>query len=206
MMRITRIAVLLGVVLLPAQMMATNVVDVQTVKRTYPYYRNAEPVLFSMKGIDYAIYPDGYMEFETRNGRRFSMYAQAGRRGYRGNRNGFIQYDRDGFIRRIGNMNVRVDHRGNIKRIGKVKIRYKRGVVARVGGLRVKYDRRGRMIFARGNVKYWIHGAGNQTHIGNDHWDQDPWDSGVYFEKNMRKRKELEKNRRDRGADDQEDD
>jgi hypothetical protein len=166
-------------------------------------YRNAQPVLFTYNNIDYAIFPNGKIEFELpyRNSR-----SSINRRGVRrcpatfdtiyhtSNRNynrRTIRYNRYGQVSQIGPTHISYNRRNIVSRVGGLDILYRNGVVRKVGGLKVLYNRRGQIVAARGHVlarNFYGHG-----HHCNDHnfgvfneYDNDVnqgWDNGIYFKR-----------------------
>ncbi|NMH88189.1 hypothetical protein [Flavivirga algicola] len=144
---------------------------------TTKYYRYAQPIMFMERGVEFLIFPDGSFDFNTnaysdyykashykRNSRRGLVDATYGIRNkrhkynnpYRYNRGFSISHDRDGKVRRIGNVYLNYDRFGKIKRIGSVYMSYRHGrymVLNQVGGLQVRYNRWGEIINTRGQVK-----------------------------------------------------
>lgn len=139
-------------------------------------FRYAEPIMFMERGVEFLIFPDGSLDFNTHandgyfdddvfyknNSKRSSI--NANNRGpnvnvqFRSNRfNRGVQVIRDRFgkVRRVGNVFLNYDRRGNIRRVGSVYINYSRGrnaTVTQVGGLRVNYNRWGEIVNIRGQV------------------------------------------------------
>ncbi|WP_396601159.1 hypothetical protein [Algibacter sp. R77976] len=139
-------------------------------------YRNAEPIVFMERGIEFLIFPDGTFDFNTKTNHAFyndAYYRNNSRRSnmntsqrgpnanigftsaYKKNRGVSILRDRTGKVRRIGNVFLNYDRRGNITRVGSVFIDYTRGrnkLVNQIGGLRVNYNRFGEIINTRGHI------------------------------------------------------
>lgn len=188
-------------------------------------YRYAQPIMFVERGVEFLIFPDGSFDFNTnandgynnnlyykRGSRRGSVNTAYGIRnrnykyhGNRYNRGVSITNDRDGKVRRIGNVYLNYDRYGKIKRAGSVYMNYNygHGSLSQVGGLRVHYNLWGEIVNTRGQVKRYSdycnfcsvrsctvdHSFGNRqrNHHDND-WDEDrdhddddnDWDDGIY--------------------------
>ena len=127
-------------------------------------FRNADPIVFMERGVEFYIFADGQFDFNTRpsNG---NMYYKSGRRnvenryGY-GSRENFqnrnygvkIEQDNMGRVRRVGNVFVNYDAYGRIMRVGSVYMGYNRYALDRVGGLQIIYNRRGQIVDMVGTV------------------------------------------------------
>jgi hypothetical protein len=195
-------------------------------------YRYAQPIMFMERGVEFLIFPDGSFDFNTHtlNGYYDDVYYKNNsRRGsvnatYRGpnvnvsfssnrvDRGVQIIHDRDGKVRRIGNVFLNYDRYGNITRAGSVYIRYSRGrnaTVAQVGGLRVNYNRWGEIVNMRGQVNRYSDycnfcGATSCSvnHLHNDrdrHYNEDNFyhnDDNYYYYKQHGKVKKQKKNKR----------
>ena len=126
-------------------------------KRMAPVdFRNADPIVFMERGVEFYIFADGQFDFNTRpsNG---DVYYKSGRRNvenrYRNrdnfqNRNYGVKVERDnmGRVRSVGNVFVNYDAYGRIKRVGSVYMNYNRYALDRVGGLQIIYNRRGQIV------------------------------------------------------------
>ena len=127
------------------------------------------------------------------------------------NRGVSISRDRNGKVRRVGNVCVNYDIIGRITRAGSIFMNYNRGRhsnLYRVGGLRVDYNRWGEIINTRGQVNRFYndycnfcgvnscgvtHGFGNTRGHGNHHKDHDDVyndDGYYYFKQNGKIKKE----------------
>lgn len=127
-------------------------------------YRNAEPIVFNERGIEFYVFPTGEFDFNTRpedsHGDDFYFKA-AGKRGTvvvaRGGRpeNYGVRIERDAFgrVRRVGNTFINYDAFDRVNRIGTVFMRYNSFALTQIGGLRIVYDRKGRIVDIFGNVK-----------------------------------------------------
>lgn len=131
-------------------------------------YRYAQPIKFVERGVEFFIFQNGEFDFNThpttynrtRRGSVNSTYG-APRVRTRGNRYNTrnigvrVEHDRNGRVRRIGNLFINYDSYGRVKRIGSIYMRYhyRHGKIKQVGGLHLKYNRRGRLIRQYGSVK-----------------------------------------------------
>ncbi|WP_250435780.1 hypothetical protein [Hanstruepera flava] len=173
-------------------------------------YRYAQPIMFVERGVEFMIFPDGSFDFNTnvvntvpyhdnyyRSStsvtRRGSVNVTFGAPGTVSrvhfstprDRGVLIQHDRDGKVRRIGNVFINYDRFGKIKRAGSVYMQYnhRTGLLKRVGGLTVRYNRFGEIISTFGFVNPFstmcgVCGVFNCTTNHNGHHDtyDDDWD------------------------------
>lgn len=130
------------------------------------FYKNAEPIVFVERGIEFLVFPNGSFDFNTKNNfynnsRRSTIntrYQSSSKNikfsNIRVKKGVIISKDRFGKIKRIGNVFLNYDRRGNITQIGSVNINYNRGngIVKQVGGLKVNYNRKGKIVNLRGKV------------------------------------------------------
>ena len=195
-------------------------------------YRYAQPIMFVERGIEFLIFPDGSFDFNTNINDGFyddNYYRSKSRRSnvnatlrgpnlnvsYSSNRNSnrgvSISRDRDGKVRRIGNVYVNYDRYGRITRTGSIFMSYSRGKhsnLSRVGGLRVDYNKHGEIVYTRGQVNRsyndycnfcgvqscgMTHDFGNGHNNHNDH-DDDRFDNNnddyYYFKQNGKVKKQ----------------
>ena len=77
-----------------------------------------------------------------------------------------IEHDKQGRVRRIGNVFVNYDANDRIKRIGSVYMTYNNFALTRVGNLQIVYNRRGQIIDMIGTVngRSYIAQNGNNSH------------------------------------------
>lgn len=152
--------------------------------RRYPVdFRNADPIVFTERGVEFYIFPDGQFDFNTRpsNG---DMYYKSGRRNgpnmtygslsNRQNRNYGVKVEHDytGKVRRIGNVFINYDANDRIKRVGSVYMTYNRYALTQVGGLQIVYNRRGQIVDIFGAVKggrEYQYQYGQNNNNDNDH-------------------------------------
>jgi hypothetical protein len=134
-------------------------------KRSPVDFRNADPIVFTERGVEFFIFPDGQFDFNTRpsNG---DMYYKQGRRmnavnkTYGKNANvqsrnyGVkVEHDNRGRVRRVGNVMINYDANDRVKRVGSVYMTYNRYALDRVGDLQIIYNRRGQIVDIVGAVK-----------------------------------------------------
>ena len=120
-------------------------------------FRNADPIVFMERGVEFYVFPDGQFDFNTRpsNG---EMYYKSGRRngpdttygspsnGQNRNYGVKVEHDYTGKVRRIGNVFINYDANDRIKRVGSVYMTYNRYALTQVGGLQIIYNRRGQIV------------------------------------------------------------
>lgn len=123
--------------------------------------RNAEPIVFMQRGIEFYIFPDGQFDFNTVPSTNTDFYYRSDRRNTNrtfgvprsySNIGVRIEHDNFGRIRRVGNVFMNYDMDNRIKRIGNVYITYNRFALVQVGGLRIIYNRWGQIVNFIGNV------------------------------------------------------
>lgn len=188
-------------------------------------YRNAQPIVFIERGVEFFIFPDGSFDFNTHerynssNSRRGSINATYnGPRisvNYSSNARGnHISRDRNGSIRRIGDVNLNYNRDGQVTRIGSVFLDYSRGrhlALIQVGGLRVNYNHNGEIINIHGqinrfntncnvcgtlscNMKHKHKNKHYKKYNDNDRYDDDDDDDDHYYYKQNGKVKKYKKN------------
>ncbi|WP_046755537.1 hypothetical protein [Kordia jejudonensis] len=131
-------------------------------------YRYAQPIQFVERGVEFFIFQNGEFDFNTHpvvynRTRRSSVNATYGAprvrtRGTQFNTRNIgvrVEHDRNGRVRRIGNLFINYDSFGRVKRIGSIYMRYhnRHGKIKQIGGLHLKYNRWGRLIRQIGSVK-----------------------------------------------------
>lgn len=127
-------------------------------------FRNADPIVFTERGIEFFVFPDGQFDFNTTPSTG-DMYYKSGKRNGPNktygtpasvrNRNYGIKVEHDnmGRVRRIGNVFMNYDANDRIKRVGSVYMTYNRYALTQVGGLQIIYNRRGEIVDIFGAVK-----------------------------------------------------
>lgn len=152
-------------------------------------YRNAQPVLFALNGIDYAVFPDGRVEYELPRSSQTYGDRSSNYRRYNVNRRstdrsrGFVSYNRSGQVTKIGNTRISYFASGQVARIGHLSMDYTRrgGVLNQVGGLQVRYNRNGKLVAARGQVNLRDRLSHSQDFGHFNDNNTDDWDDGVFF-------------------------
>lgn len=152
-------------------------------------YRDAEPIVFNERGIDFYVFPTGEFDFNTRPEDSHGDYyfKTAGKRGTvvveRGGRpeNFGVRIERDAFgrVRRVGNTFINYDAFDRVNRIGTVFMRYNSFALTQIGGMRIMYNRRCQIIDMYGTVKRNYH-AGYSNHNDYDYPrnNYDSYDNG----------------------------
>lgn len=188
-------------------------------------YRDAEPIKFIERGIEFYVFPTGDFDFNTRpdEGCETDFYFKAaGRRGtvvvekHRPVNYG-VKIERDAFgrVRRVGNTFINYDAFDRVSRIGTVYMRYNSFALSQIGGLRIVYDRKGRIIDMYGNVKGYRSGHYSDGYVyprgngnsgdyyyrsGNDRDDRnerdDDRDDNLYYRQSDKTSKEDSLNKR----------
>ncbi|OYQ43860.1 hypothetical protein CHX27_08755 [Flavobacterium aurantiibacter] len=122
---------------------------------------NAEPFVFTERGIDFYVFPDGQFDFNTRPETTGDYYyRKAGTRAQARGRNQVevnygvrIEHDAFGRVRRVGNVFINYDAFDRVNRIGTVYMRYNRFAMSQISGLRIEYDRRGNIVNFVGDIR-----------------------------------------------------
>lgn len=107
---------------------------------TQSYYDNA--VTFVENGIRFHVFFNGDFKFDRGRSRN-----------RRGNNRISIQRDYQGRVRRVGNVLISYNNRGDVRKIGSIYMQYSRGRLTRVGHLKIYYNRWGDATFY-GRVRY----------------------------------------------------
>lgn len=155
-------------------------------------FRNADPIVFTERGVEFYIFPDGQFDFNTRpsNG---DMYYKSGRRngpnmtygspsnGQNRNYGVKVEHDYTGKVRRIGNVFINYDANDRIKRVGSVYMSYNRYALTQVGGLQIIYNRRGQIVDIFGTVNGGRnYQYGQKNNEDNDHSDHNDYNDRDY--------------------------
>jgi len=165
----------------------------------YIDYRDAEPIIFRERGIEFMLFPNGEFDFNTRpSGPRYAINntnGAPGTRGYYGTSERGIRVEHDNFgrVRRIGNVYINYDAFGRVKRIGTIYMSYNSFAVTKVGNMRIVYDRRGRIVDVFGFINYANNGyfynprgehySGGNGGYGDDYDDDYESDDDYYYYK-----------------------
>ena len=152
-------------------------------------YRDADPIVFKERGIEFFIFLDGQFDFNTQpttSGTRYrteNMNRTFGAPGvrtvtvsntYYGPTIGVrVEHDNQGRVRRVGNVFINYDAYGRVKRVGSVYMKYNSFALKQVGNMKIFYNRRGQIIDVTGFVNSSSYGNGysfNGNHgNGNGH-------------------------------------
>mgnify|MGYP003615185753 FL=1 len=149
----------------------------------YIDYRDAEPIIFKERGIEFMLFPNGEFDFNTRpSGPRYHVNGTNGAPGTRGyygpsERGVRVEHDNLGRVRRVGNVYINYDAFGRVKRIGTIYMSYNSFAVTKVGNMRIVYDRRGRIVDVYGFINHanggYNYNPGTHYSGGNGHYDDD---------------------------------
>ncbi len=145
----------------------------------YIDYRDAEPIIFKERGIEFMLFPNGEFDFNTRpavrprvngaSGAPRGMYYGTSERGIR------VEHDNFGRVRRVGNVYINYDAYGRVKRIGTIYMSYNSFAVTKVGNMRIMYDRRGRIVDVYGFINHanggYFYNPGTHYSGGNGGYD-----------------------------------
>ncbi len=146
-------------------------------------FRNADPIVFMERGVEFFIFPDGQFDFNTRPSNGEMYYKQSRRTSavnktygapanFQNRNYGVkIEHDNRGRVRRIGNVMINYDANDRVKRVGSVYMAYNRYALTQVGGLQIIYNRRGQIFDIVGDVKGGR--AYQYTQNNNDYNNQD---------------------------------
>ncbi len=126
-------------------------------------FRNAEPIVFTERGVEFFVFPDGQFDFNTRPSRNEMYYNPSGRRSVNStygapvnsrfqNFGVKVEHDEFGRVRRVGNVFINYDASNRIKRVGSVYMSYNRFALEQVGGLQIIYNHRGQIVDFVGSV------------------------------------------------------
>jgi hypothetical protein len=144
---------------------AAEKIDFSAVRKSQVDFRNDDPIVFVERGIEFYVFPDGQLDFNTRPTTSSGMYYKSkDRKGMNrtygapnDNRNGNygvkVGHDSQGRVRQVGNVFLNYDVNDRVKRIGSVYMTYNRYALERVGGLEIIYNRRGQIVDIVGSVK-----------------------------------------------------
>ena len=143
-------------------------------------FRNEEPIVFTERGIEFFIFPDGQLDFNTRPSKGSDLYYKTNSRGdvnrtygapkYNKNKNYGVKvaHDNMGRVRQVGNVFINYDANDRVKRVGSVYMTYNRYALEQVGGLQIIYNRRGQIVDTRGNVNNGKGSSYNQNNYQNN--------------------------------------
>lgn len=148
-------------------------------KKSLVDYRKLEPIVFTERGIEFFLFPDGQLDFNTRPTTGRDMYYKSNSRGdvnrtyvgsnqYKNKNYGVkVEYDKKGRIKRVGDVSVNYDSSDRVKRVGSVNMTYNRYSLEQVGGLKIFYNNRGQIVSTKGMVngtKAYAHNNSNDDY------------------------------------------
>lgn len=167
-------------------------------------YRDAEPIVFIERGIEFFIFLDGQFDFNTqpkttrirnRTVNTNRTYGAPGIRTvtvsntyYGSTRGVIIEHDHQGRVRRVGNVFINYDAYGRVKRVGSVYMKYNSFALKQVGGMKIFYNRRGQIVDVTGFVNPSSYGNGytfngSQGNGNNNGYDSNFDDDFYYYRK-----------------------
>lgn len=152
-------------------------------------YRDAEPVIFTERGIEFMVFLDGQMDFNTVPGTTGGMYHRDGRRtvnttyGVAGSQGVRVEHDYKGRVRRVGNVYINYDAYDRVKRIGSVYMSYNRFALSQIGGMTFAYNRSGMVTGVSGYVNNPTRSYTYQTYTGSNSGYTQSGSSGYYYRK-----------------------
>lgn len=154
---------------------ATEKIDFSVQRKFQVNYSTDEPIVFLERGIEFYVFPDGQLDFNTRPATNGDMYYRktgkndvnktygAPGNSRKGNYGVRVEHDNLGRVRQVGNVFINYDANDRVKRIGSVYMTYNRYALERVGGLEIIYNRRGQIVDIIGSVKGGSRYAYNQN-------------------------------------------
>ena len=186
---------------------AAEKIDFSVERRSPVDFRDADPIVFTERGIEFFVFPDGQLDFNTRPTTGRDMYYKSSRKnsvnktfGAPGNvRNGNygvkVEHDNMGRVRQVGNVFINYDVNDRVKRIGSVYMTYNRFALERVGGLEIIYNRRGQIVDTFGAVKGGRAYQYSQNSFGNNDFgsNQNSNDDDYYYYKSNGTKAKIEK-------------
>ena len=180
--------VLIGLTSAKATTAGNAVLNGEDLNKSRNHY--AQPILFVERGVEFLIFADGSFDFNTDTSisqpnddnyyyrRTSTKKRRSTNRTYGApsinnnvrNRGVLVTHDREGRVRRIGNVFINYDRQGRLKRVGSVYMTYRNGQLRQVGGLRILTNRHGDVIGTRGIVNRNNPDSGN---YGTSDWSED---------------------------------
>ncbi|TDD99462.1 hypothetical protein [Flavobacterium cellulosilyticum] len=146
-------------------------------------FRNADPIAFTERGIDFYVFADGQFDFNTdadlynKSNRRNEPNRSYGKHGNgsKWNYGVAVKQDRSGKVRRVGNVIINYDSRNRVSSIGSVDMDYNRYGLTQVGGLHIVYNHHSQIVDVFGDVN---NSSRNQVgYYDNNHNDNDYGDN-----------------------------
>jgi hypothetical protein len=159
-------------------------------------YRNAEPVIFMERGIEFMVFLDGQMDFNTVPGTTGGSYYRGPSRaanatyGAAGSQGVRVEHDYKGRVRRVGNVYINYDAFDRVKRIGSVYMNYNRFALSQIGGMTFAYNRNGMVTGVQGNVNnpsrsytYQNYNSSYSGYNGSGTYGNSGGNDGAYYRK-----------------------
>ena len=188
---------------------AAETINFSVEKRSPVNFRDADPIVFTERGIEFFVFPDGQLDFNIRPTTDRDRYYKSGRKNTINNtfgaprnfRNGNygvkVEHDNMGRVRQIGNVFINYDVNDRVKRIGSVYMTYNRFALERVGGLEIIYNRRGQIVDTYGAVKGERSYQYEQNNFDNNDFgsNQNSDDDDYYYYKTNGAKAKIEKTR-----------
>jgi hypothetical protein len=152
-------------------------------------YRDAEPIVFLERGIEFMVFPNGELDFNTEpsvnGGGHSSNYYRRGVNNST-NRGTRVEHDSKGRVRRVGNVFINYDYAGRVKRIGNIYMDYGRYGLSQIGYLRLLYDNYGHITGATGYInqanRYYVYEPCNDGYNGSYNGNDDGYNTGSNHE------------------------
>ena len=174
---------------------AAERIDFSVVKKSTVDFRNSEPIVFTERGVEFFIFPDGQLDFNTRPSNGRDHYYKSNSRGDVNRTYGAPQnsknknygvkvlHDNSGRVRQVGNVFINYDSNDRVKRVGSVYMAYSRYALEQVGGLQIMYNRKGQIVNTIGSVNGGKAYAYNQNNYGNNDYayDRNNNDDNYYY-------------------------
>jgi hypothetical protein len=152
-------------------------------------YRDAEPVIFTERGIEFMVFLNGQMDFNTVPGTTGAIYHRGVRDanatyGVGGTQGVRVEHDYQGRVRRVGNVYINYDSQNRVKRIGSVYMTYNRFALSQIGGMTFAYNRSGMVTAVSGYVNNPARSYTYQNYNGNNsNGYSQSGSSGYYYRK-----------------------
>ena len=144
---------------------ATTVTDLDHNTTTGIRYIAPQSISFIEIGVQFVVFTNGQFDFVLN--RPYSQVQNFGRRGngrnapghtygvsYRNTRRNFVNYDRFGYVTKVGRNFIHYNRYGEVNQIGNVSLRYRNGRLVRVGNMKLVYNRRGVVVDLIGYVHH----------------------------------------------------
>jgi len=174
----------LGLLLMTALLLSGEIAKAEWHSRMH---RMDDPVKVKIRHIDFYVFPNG--EFD------FNAHQMRNRRNQNGSYGVRVERDRDGKVRRVGNVYFNYNRYGQVSRMGSVYIKYNhRGLVSSIGRKHLRYRRGGYVItinrYGYGNHSYPSYSWNNTYYYGpangysgtNYSYSNSNWNNNNYYD------------------------